>query len=121
VGLLTGNIEAGARIKLEPTGLLPRFRVGAYGSDHADRTCLPAVAAGRAAALVGRAFLGPDLVIIGDTPRDVGCGRAFGARCLAVATGRHAVAELTACAPDHVFANLAETDRVMGAILDSRP
>lgn len=118
VGLLTGNIEAGARVKLRGTGLWPRFRVGAYGSDHADRRCLPAVAAERAAALLARPFRGVDLIIIGDTPRDVDCARAFGAACLAVATGRHTVADLTACAPDHVFADLADTSRVMAAILD---
>lgn len=118
VGLLTGNIEGGARLKLRSTGLWPRFRVGAYGSDDADRTRLPAVAAGRAEALVRRAFRGADLVIVGDTPLDVGCGRAFGAACVAVATGRHTVADLTACGPDHVFADLSDTDRVLAAILD---
>jgi phosphoglycolate phosphatase len=118
VGLLTGNIEGGARIKLRSTGLWPRFRLGAYGSDHADRTCLPAVAADRAAALLGRPFRGPDLVVIGDTPRDVGCGRAFGAVCVAVATGWHSLADLTACSPDHVFADLSDTASVLAAILD---
>ena len=118
VGLLTGNIEAGARIKLRPTGLWPRFRVGAYGSDHADRNRLPAIAAGRAEGLVGRVFLGRDMVIIGDTPRDIGCARAFDARCLAVATGRHTVADLSAHAPDHVFPDLADTARVLAAIRD---
>ncbi len=118
VGLLTGNIAAGARIKLQPTGLWPRFRLGAYGSDDADRTRLPAIAARRAEALVGRGFVGADLVVIGDTPRDVGCGRAFGATCVAVATGRHSVADLAACAPDHVFSDLTDTPRLIGAILD---
>ena len=121
VGLLTGNIEAGARIKLRPTGLLPRFRLGAYGSDEADRTRLPAVAARRAEALFGRAFRGRDLVIIGDTPRDVACARAFGAACVAVATGRHDVQHLAACAPDFVFPDLTDTGQVMAAILDSAP
>jgi phosphoglycolate phosphatase-like HAD superfamily hydrolase len=118
VGLLTGNIEGGARLKLRSTGLWPRFRVGAFGSDDADRTRLPAVAARRAEALLGRGFRGADLVIVGDTPLDVGCGRAFGAVCVAVATGRHTVAELTACSPDHVFADLGDTGRILAAILD---
>ncbi|MBI2468450.1 MAG: haloacid dehalogenase-like hydrolase [Candidatus Rokubacteria bacterium] len=118
VGLLTGNIEAGARLKLGPTGLLPRFRLGAYGSDDADRTRLPAVAARRAEALVGRAFRGRDLVVIGDTPRDVACARAFGAASLAVATGRHSVADLGACEADFVLPDLSETERVVAAILD---
>jgi len=112
VGLLTGNIEAGARAKLGPTGLLPLFRVGAFGSDDADRTRLPAIAARRAEAAVGRVFRGRDVVIIGDTPRDIGCARAFGATAIAVATGRHGTGELLACAPDCVFPDLGETQRV---------
>jgi phosphoglycolate phosphatase-like HAD superfamily hydrolase len=118
VGLLTGNVEDGARIKLRSTGLWPRFRLGAYGSDHADRTRLPGVAAGRAERLVGRGFRGGDVVVIGDTPLDVGCGRAFGARCIAVATGRHSVNDLDACGPDHVFKDLGDTERIVSAILD---
>lgn len=120
VGLLTGNIEDGARIKLRPTGLWPRFRLGAYGSDHHDRRELPAVAAGRAHALTGRRFAGPDTVIIGDTPRDIDCARAFGAQAVAVATGTHSVPELRGHAPDHVFADLADTTRVLAALL-ARP
>lgn len=119
VGLLTGNIEAGARIKLRTTGLLAHFRVGAYGSDHADRRRLPAVAASRAETLTGQTFAGADLVVIGDTPRDVACARAFGSRAIAVATGRHTLPELQACEPDHVFPDLSDTPRVLSAILAS--
>jgi phosphoglycolate phosphatase-like HAD superfamily hydrolase len=118
VGLLTGNIEAGARIKLRPTGLWPHFRLGAYGSDHADRTCLPPVAAERAEKLVGRAFGGADTVIIGDTPRDIGCARAFGAKAIAVATGWHTVQDLTAYRPDHVLTDLSDQARVLAAMLE---
>jgi len=118
LGLLTGNIEAGARIKLAPTGLAAYFRVGAYGSDAADRTRLPAVAAERARRLVGRAFQGPDVVVIGDTPLDIACGRAFGARVVAVATGRHGVEELATHAPDFLFADFGEPGRVLRALLD---
>jgi phosphoglycolate phosphatase-like HAD superfamily hydrolase len=117
VGLLTGNIEAGARIKLRPTGLLPYFRLGAYGSDHGDRTRLPTVAAGRAEALVGRAFGGVDTVVIGDTPRDIGCARAFGARAIAVATGWHSVDDLAVHRPDHVFVDFSDRERALAAIL----
>jgi phosphoglycolate phosphatase-like HAD superfamily hydrolase len=117
VGLLTGNIEAGARIKLRSTGLWPRFRLGAYGSDHADRTRLPRVAAERAQALLGRSFGGPDTVIIGDTPRDIGCARAFGARAIAVATGWHTADALAAHAPDHVFVDFSDQEPALAAIL----
>ncbi len=117
VGLLTGNIEAGARIKVQPTGLWPRFRLGAYGSDHADRARLPVIAARRAAALVQRAFGGAETVIIGDTPRDIRCARAFGATAIAVATGWHSPADLATHAPDHLFADFSDPDRVLAAIL----
>jgi phosphoglycolate phosphatase len=117
VGLLTGNIEAGARIKLRPTGLWPFFRLGAYGSDDADRTRLPRVAAGRAERLVGRVFLGPDTVIIGDTPRDIGCARAFGARAIAVATGWHSLEDLAAHRPDHAFADFSDQGSALAAML----
>jgi phosphoglycolate phosphatase len=116
VGLLTGNIEAGARIKLRPTGLWPYFRLGAYGSDHADRTRLPGIAAGRAEAVTGRAFDGADTVIIGDTPRDIGCARAFGARAIAVATGWHTVEDLTAHRPDWVLRDFSEPEPALDAI-----
>ena len=117
VGLLTGNIEAGARIKLRPTGLWPHFRLGAYGSDDADRTRLPLVAANRAERLVGRVFRGPDTVIIGDTPRDIGCARAFGATAIAVATGWHSIEDLTAHRPDHVFADFSDREPALAAML----
>ena len=120
VGLLTGNIEAGARIKLRPTGLWPRFRLGAYGSDHADRTRLPQVAATRAQALLGRPFHGIDTVIIGDTPRDINCARAFGATAIAVATGWHSADDLAAHRPDHVFADFSDQAAALAAIL-TRP
>lgn len=117
VGLLTGNIEVGARIKLRPTGLWPHFRLGAYGSDHADRTRLPLVAASRAERLVGRRFLGADTVIIGDTPRDIGCARAFGATAIAVATGWHSAQDLAAHRPDHVFVDFSDQAPVLAAML----
>jgi phosphoglycolate phosphatase-like HAD superfamily hydrolase len=118
VGLLTGNVAPGAAMKLRSAGLDPaRFRVGAYGSDSARRVDLPAVAAERAAALTGTRFAGSDVVIVGDTPDDVACGRPFGARCVAVATGSYDVAALRATGADHVFATLADTAAVLDAIL----
>ena len=110
VGLLTGNIERGAVVKLGPSGLLPFFRVGAYGSDDADRRRLPAIARDRASVLTGREFGCAELVIIGDTPLDVDCARACGARAVAVATGQHSVAELAATRPDLLFASFADVE-----------
>jgi phosphoglycolate phosphatase len=117
VGLLTGNLEPGAALKLRSGGLDPaRFRVGAYGSDSPRRSDLPAVAARRAAALTGREFAGPDVVIVGDTPEDVACGRAIAARAVAVATGSYDVAALRAAGAAYVFETLADTSAVLDAI-----
>ncbi|MBI4242152.1 MAG: haloacid dehalogenase-like hydrolase [Candidatus Rokubacteria bacterium] len=121
VGLLTGNIEGGARIKLEPTGLWPYFRLGAYGSDDPNRSRLPAVAVRRAEALVERPVKPVEVVVIGDTPLDIGCARAFGAVALAVATGQHSLAELAAFAPDFLFADLSDVPRVLAALFDGGP
>jgi phosphoglycolate phosphatase-like HAD superfamily hydrolase len=117
VGLLTGNVEVGARLKLEPTGLLSLFEVGAYGSDSALRTELPAVAVARAEALTGRRYTGKDVVVIGDTPADVECGASLGVTAVAVATGRHSVEELAACAPDHLFADFSGWRAAYDAIM----
>ena len=117
VGLLTGNVAPGAALKLRSAGLDPaRFRVGAYGSDSARRADLPAVAARRAAQLTRRPFAGADVIVIGDTPDDVACGRPIGARSVAVATGSYDVAALRAAGAAYVFATLADTAAVLEAI-----
>ena len=108
LGLLTGNIEEGARIKLAPTGLWPYFRTGAFGSDDGDRRRLPSLAARRAHALTGHTFRPEDVLVIGDTPLDIECARAFGATAVAVATGFHPYAELEAEKPDLLFESFAE-------------
>ena len=112
VGLLTGNIEAGARIKLAPTGLWPLFRVAAYGGDDADRRRLPPIARERARAL-GHDVTFDRITIIGDTPLDVECARGCGALAVAVATGQHPAHELATCEPDLLFDDLADVDRVV--------
>jgi phosphoglycolate phosphatase-like HAD superfamily hydrolase len=118
LGLLTGNLERGAMLKLRAAGLDPtRFKVAAYGSDSAERPYLPAIAARRAEPFFGRPVAGGEIVIIGDTPADIACGTSIGARAVAVATGSYSVAELAACRPHAVFADLADTQRVLAAIL----
>ena len=116
IGLLTGNIEEGARVKLRPTGLWPLFRVGAFGSDDADRRRLPAIACARARAMTGRDFPFERVTIIGDTPLDVDCARACGARAVVVATGLYPAEALAACGPDVLFSDLAQVDRVLDAL-----
>ncbi|MGH7373850.1 MAG: HAD family hydrolase [Candidatus Rokuibacteriota bacterium] len=117
LGLVTGNIEEGARVKLLPTGLWPRFQVGAFGSDHMDRRRLPSLAARRAYALRGTAFSPRDVLVIGDTPHDIDCARAFGAVAVAVATGQHSRDELLAESPDLFFDDLADVEKVLAALL----
>jgi phosphoglycolate phosphatase-like HAD superfamily hydrolase len=117
VGLLTGNLERGAHLKLRSAGLIPeRFRVGAYGSDSGVRSELPAIAAHRAHQRTKRLFPGDAVVILGDTPADVECGRPIGARAIGVATGHYDVAALHAAGADAVFADLRDTAAVLDAI-----
>jgi len=117
LGLLTGNVDRGAALKLAPTGLGHLFTVGAYGSDSGLRTELPAFAVRRAQELTGRRFAGKQVVVIGDAPADIECGAALGVRAIAVATGRHSAEELAGYGPDHVFEDLSDWRRVLAAIL----
>ena len=117
VGLLTGNVERGAFSKLRPAGLLPYFRVGAYGSDDPDRRRLPSIARGRIRTLTGLDIDFADITIIGDTPLDVDCARACGARAVAVATGQHSISELAACDPDDIFPSFADAEAALRALV----
>ncbi len=116
VGLLTGNIAAGAELKLRPTGLWPLFRVGAFGSDHIDRRQLPAVACARLRERLGHELPSEHVTIIGDTPLDIDCARACGAFAVAVATGLYARQELAAHAPDLLFDDFADVEAVLAAL-----
>ena len=118
LGLLTGNLIDGARLKIGAAGLrFERFRVGAYGSDNADRGALPAIAAERARPLMGRRPHGTEVVILGDTPADMICGRGIGARSIGVATGRYAPDQLRDAGAWRVFESLADTEAVLEAVL----
>ncbi len=117
LGLLTGNVLPGAELKLKAAGLNPRrFRVGAYGSDHHHRPELPLVAQRRARELLGLTLEGGALVVVGDTPADIACARAAGARAVAVATGRYSVHDLQSHAPEAVVASFADVTAGLGAI-----
>ena len=118
LGLLTGNVLPGAVAKLTAVGIdAARFKVGAFGSDHAHRPELPAIARERAEALLGHQIAGSDVVVIGDTPADMGCGRGIGARAIGVATGRYSVNDLRACGAAAVFEDLSDTNAVVRAIM----
>ncbi len=106
IGLLTGNIAGGAASKMRHFGLSGYFNFGAYGCDHADRNRLGPIALARAASHAGREFRADETLVIGDTPKDIACAHAIGARCLAVATGSFSAAALTAHGADHVVDSL---------------
>ena len=113
LGLLTGNTAGGAARKMHHFGLAGYFPFGAYGSDHADRNLLGPVALERAVAHAGRRFTPAETLVIGDTPKDIACAHAIGAKCLAVSTGRFSAAELRTYGADHVVESL---DQALGWI-----
>lgn len=107
VGLGTGNVVEGARIKLEPVGLHGRFAFGGFGSDHIDRAKLLQKGAERGAERLGCAVSACRVVVIGDTPKDILAAQAIGADSIGVATGRYKVDDLLAYEPTAAFASLA--------------
>lgn len=120
VGLLTGNLEPGAQQKLTAAGIgFDRFALGAYGSDHEVRAELPAIAQRRARERLGVHVEGSHVVIIGDTPADIHCGRAIDARAIAVATGHYSLVALKEHAPHAAFNDLSDTEAVLAAIEDA--
>lgn len=118
VGLLTGNAQTTAPLKLSAAGIDPgQFVVGAFGSDDFDRNNLPAVALDRANELTGDVITSDNAVIVGDTPADVQCARAGNARAVAVASGWHSADTLLQYQPDYLFSDLSNTEAVLRALL----
>ena len=108
VGLGTGNVEPGARLKLAPVGLNRHFSFGGYGSDHGDRAQLIAIGADRGAARLGLPRAECRVVVIGDTPKDIAAAQAIGAESIAVATGSFTVPALAAAGATWALGNLAD-------------
>ncbi len=106
LGLLTGNIAAGAKAKMIHYGLDAYFDVGAYGDDHHDRNKLGPIALERARRYYKKEFSPENTIVIGDTPKDIACGKALGAVTLAVATGGFGVQDLTDHGADLVVETL---------------
>ena len=120
LGLLTGNVEPGARIKLKAAGIDPdRFRVNAFGSDHEHRPELPAIAQRRASESLGLDITGDRIVVIGDTPADIQCGRSLGAKSIGVASGHYTVEQLLEHDPYAVLESLADTPKVLETIVNA--
>jgi phosphoglycolate phosphatase len=116
--LLTGNVAPNARVKLRAFGLdhFVDFEIGAYGSDHAERTNLVPIALERAKRLRSLP-INPDRTwVIGDTPNDAACARAGGVHCLLVASGTYTLEELLPQGADATLADLRNTDLVIGLL-----
>jgi phosphoglycolate phosphatase len=118
--LLTGNLQPVARLKLACAGLdrYVKFDLGAYGSDHADRTCLVPIVRTRLRQRLGEASDQRRIVVVGDTPRDIACARAGGARVIAVATGNFTREQLAEHQPDVLLGDLSDTEAVLDALLE---
>ena len=116
LGLLTGNLRRGAQLKLEHYQLWHFFPFGAFADDHHDRNELGAFALGRAHEGTGGKFLPAQVDVIGDTGHDIACGKAFGARTIAVATGSWSRERLAEHAPDFLFDDLSNVDDVIATL-----
>ena len=116
LALLTGNLERGARLKLSHFGLADVFEFGAFADDHYDRNQLGPFAKERARDRHGISFSEENTFVIGDTPHDISCARAFGAKALAVATGSFSHEQLAQHEPDALFADLSDTNAVLTAL-----
>jgi phosphoglycolate phosphatase-like HAD superfamily hydrolase len=117
LALLTGNLSRGAEIKLTHYGVWDFFEFGAFADDHHDRNELGRFAHARALERHGVNFPPEAIYVIGDTPRDIECGRAVGAKTVAISTGQYQIEELRAHSPDLLFEDLSDTDAVAIALL----
>ncbi len=116
LALLTGNVARGAELKLAHYGVWKFFEFGAYADDHHDRNQLGPFAQRRARERHGFEFRPERIFILGDTPHDIACARAIGAKAIAVATGKFSRAELAVHAPDFIFDDLSDLDAVLRAL-----
>jgi phosphoglycolate phosphatase-like HAD superfamily hydrolase len=116
LGLLTGNLQEGARIKLKAFGIYDYFLSGAFGSDNEDRNKLLPIVVDRFSVILNRRFSYQQCIIVGDTPRDVDCAKPYGARCLAVATGPYNAEELQSAGADFVMTDLSDTQAFLETI-----
>jgi phosphoglycolate phosphatase-like HAD superfamily hydrolase len=116
LALLTGNVSRGARLKLEHYGVWHFFEFGAFADDHRDRNELGRFARARAKEKHGREFAASEIDVIGDTPRDIACGKALGARTIAVATGRWSLDELAKHDPDFLIDDLSDVETIIDTL-----
>jgi phosphoglycolate phosphatase len=113
LALLTGNVSRGARLKLEHYGVWHFFEFGAFADDHQDRNRLGSFAWARAQEKHRREFSASQIDVIGDTPRDIACGKAIGARTIAVATGTWSREQLAEHQPDFLIDDLSDVKGIL--------
>ena len=116
LALLTGNVSRGAQLKLEHYGVWRFFEFGAFADDHQDRNQLGPFARARAKEKQGREFSAAEIDVIGDTPRDIACGKALGARTIAVATGTWSRERLAQHHPDFLIDDFSDVDRLINTL-----
>ncbi len=116
LGLLTGNIEQGARIKLSPFDLNKYFPFGAFGSDDEDRNKLLPYATKRFSLIYNKEIDFTNCIIVGDTPRDIDCAKPYGAYCIAVATGYYSTSRLRDAGADVVMEDLSDTEEFIKSL-----
>ena len=117
LALLTGNLHRGAQIKLSHYGVWDYFEFGAFSDDHHERHELGKFAQARATERHGIQFAPEQIYVIGDTPRDIECGRAIDAKTVAIATGHYSLEELKAHQPDFLFEDLSDVPSVVQVLL----
>jgi phosphoglycolate phosphatase len=117
VALLTGNLVRGAEIKLSHYGVWDYFEFGAFADDHHERNELTRFACARALEKHGEEFSPENIFVIGDTPRDIECGKFIGAQTVAIATGNYSRDQLAAHNPNFLFEDLSDTDHVISVLL----
>jgi phosphoglycolate phosphatase len=116
LALLTGNVSRGAELKLQHYGVWHFFEFGAFADDHHDRNQLGPFARARAREKHGHIFDVTQIDVIGDTPRDIACGKAMGARTIAIATGTWPREKLLSHHPDFLFDDLSNVDEVIATL-----
>ncbi len=118
LGLVTGNVREAVPYKLQAVGVDPSlFRFGAFGSEHEDRRLLPSLALHRLSQLLGEAPRADQVLVVGDTPRDIACARHAGLKVMCVATGCYSFEALGSFSPDYLLKDLSETDQVLEILL----
>jgi phosphoglycolate phosphatase-like HAD superfamily hydrolase len=116
IALLTGNLSRGANLKLTHYGVWHYFEFGAFADDHHDRNRLGSFARARAREKLGVEFAPDQIFVLGDTPHDIDCGRAIGAKTVAIATGGATRDQLAAHKPDFLFDDLSDVQAVITAL-----